>query len=84
MHIECTIERGGLQSGPDGSGLRLNRSVRLHLRPFRLPHDADFVLRVGDFDVLASPVDGETAVFAKFGDRNHTAILLRALWREGI
>ena len=87
VRIECTIESAGLRSEANGSyGLSLNRSVRFYFRPFRLPHEAEFVLRVmtvdrsegGDFDVLASPVDGETAIFAKFGGRNDTATLLRA------
>jgi hypothetical protein len=88
VRIECIIESAGLRSEPDGSsGVSLNRSVRFYLRPFRLPHEAEFVLRViavdgsegGDFDVLARPVDGETAVFAGFGGRNDTAALLRTL-----
>jgi hypothetical protein len=33
----------------------------------------------GEFDVLASSVNGDTAVFAKFGGRNDTATLLRTL-----
>jgi len=88
VRIECTIESGGLLSQPDGSsGLSLNRSVRLYLRPFRLPRESEFVLRLtatdgsegGEFDVLANPVDDETAIFAKFGGRNDTATLLRVL-----
>lgn len=88
VRIECAIESGGLVSGPGGSsGLNLNRNVQLYVRPFRLTHDQEFVLHFetidgsegGDFDVLASPVDRETAVLAKFGGRNDTATLLRAL-----
>jgi hypothetical protein len=49
-----------------------------YLQQFRLPRDADFVLGLstadqskgGEFDVLASPVDRDTSVFAKFGGRN--------------
>jgi hypothetical protein len=88
VRIECTIESAGLRAGSDGnSGLSLKRSVRFYVRPFRLANEAEFVLRLmtvdgsegGDFDVLANPVDGDTAVFAKFGGRNDTATVLRTL-----
>jgi hypothetical protein len=74
------LESEGLEGGLEGEkgGLRLYRQLRFYLHPFRLPHDVEFVLglsavdksRGGEFDVLASPVDQDTSVFAKFGGRN--------------
>jgi len=88
VRIECTIESAGLARPQDGRiALNINRSVRVYLRPFRLPHEQEFVLRVqtadgsegGEFDVIATPVDGETVVFKKFGGRNDTATVMRTL-----
>lgn len=88
IRIECTLESGGMQRAADGSeGLSLNRSVRFYFRPFRLPHEMEFVLRLtttdgsegGAFDVIASPSANDMVVLSKFGGRNDTATLLRAL-----
>jgi hypothetical protein len=80
LRIVCKLESEGLEGGLEGEkgGLRLYRQLRFYLHPFRLPHDVEFVLglsavdksRGGEFDVLASPVDQDTSVFAKFGGRN--------------
>jgi len=69
-------------------GLALGRKLRFYLWPFRLPHDADFTLRLvtrvgaigGSFSVLASPVEGdnETALIARFGGRDDVAQCLNA------
>jgi hypothetical protein len=78
--IVCKLESEGLEGGleTDKGSLRLYRQLSFYLRPFRLPHDAPFIVglstvdqsRGGEFDVLASPVDQETSVFARFGGRN--------------
>jgi hypothetical protein len=84
--VICKLESEGLEGGIDAeqAGLKLNCQIRFYLRPFRLPHDATFVMGLftedqskgGEFDVLASPVDRDTSVFAKFGGRNDTRTCL--------
>lgn len=76
----CKLESEGLEGGLEAEigGLRLYRQLRFYLRPFPLPHDAEFVMGLstvdqskgGEFDVLASPVDRDTSVFDKFYGRN--------------
>ncbi len=76
----CKLQSEGLEGGLEAEvgGLKLYRTLRVYLRPFRLPHDASFVMGLstadqskgGEFDVLASPVDHDTSAFAKFGGRN--------------
>ncbi|MBN8955495.1 MAG: hypothetical protein J0H17_02705 [Rhizobiales bacterium] len=80
FRIVCKLQSQGLNGGLEAEvgGLKLHRQLCFYLRPFRLPHDAEFVMGLstvnqltgGEFDVLASPVDHETSVFAKFGGRN--------------
>jgi hypothetical protein len=80
LRIVCKLGSEGLEGGlqAEVGGLRLHRQLRFYLRPFRLPHDAEFVMGLstvdqskgGEFDLLASPVDRDTSVFAKFGGRN--------------
>jgi hypothetical protein len=80
LRIVCKLESEGLEGGLEAEvgGLRLYRQLRFYLRPFRLPHDASFVMGLstvdrskgGEFDVRASPVDHDTSVFAGFGGRN--------------
>ncbi len=80
VRIVCKLQSEGLEGGLEAEvgGLKLYRTLRVYLRPFRLPHDASFVMGLstadqskgGEFDVLASPVDHDTSAFAKFGGRN--------------
>ncbi len=80
LRIVCKLESEGLIGGieDEANSLKLHRQLRFYLQPFRLPHDADFVMgfstvdqsKGGEFDVTASPVDADTSVFAKFGGRN--------------
>lgn len=58
-------------------GLSLSRKLRFYLWPFRLPHEAEFTMRLmtrdgasgGVFTVGAAPVEGDqdTAVIARYG-----------------
>jgi hypothetical protein len=80
--IVCTLQSAG-------DSVSINRRLRFYLTPFRLTHEAPFVLRLqstdnaegGAFDVLASPVavETDTAIFSKFGGRNDVATCLKAM-----
>jgi hypothetical protein len=83
------LESEGLEGSlEDESGhVRLYRQLRFYLHPFRLPHDAAFVMglstvdlsRGGEFDVVASAVDRDISVFTKFGGRNDIRTCLDVL-----
>jgi hypothetical protein len=89
VRIVCKLVSEGLVGDIESEtgGLNLYRQLRFYLRPFRLPHDADFVMGLstvdrskgGEFDVTASPVDSEASVFAKFGGRNDVRTCLDVL-----
>lgn len=79
IRIVCTLESEGLIGGLEAEKgeLQVFRRLRFFFEPFRLPHDAQFVMGLfttdrsegGEFDVLASPMDRDTSLFAKFGGR---------------
>ncbi len=89
LRVVCKIESEGLVGGIESEtgGLKLHRKLCFYLRPFKLPRDADFVVgfstvdqsKGGKFDVLASPVDYDTSVFAKFGGKNDVTSCLDAM-----
>lgn len=76
LSIAFKLTSEGLIGDPEeaGSGLRFDRKLSFSLRPFHLPHDADFVMglatldqsRADRFRVIASPVDRETSVIKRF------------------
>ena len=67
----------------------MNRRLRLYLAPFRLPHEAPFVMRLvtadqrinKKFDVLGAPLDSgsDTAVFARFGTMSDVGDIIDVL-----
>lgn len=89
VKIVCNLESEGLVGDIESAtgGLKLHRKLRFYLRPFRLPHEAGFVMGLstvdkskgGEFDVTASPVDSDMSVFAKFGGRNDVRTCLDVL-----
>jgi hypothetical protein len=84
LAIVCALEA---TATPDGESVSLDRKLRFHLRPFRLPHEADFVMRLatrdeaqgGEFDVIAAPAGDNGAVIAKYGGRNDVATCVATL-----
>jgi hypothetical protein len=86
LTIVCALEATGM---PDGETVSLDRKLRFYLRPFRLPHEARFVMRFatrdetqgGEFDVAAAPAEagGDTAIIAKYGGRNDVATCVATL-----
>jgi hypothetical protein len=86
LSIVCALE---VTAMPDGESVSLERKLSFHLQPFRLPHEADFVMRLatrdeaqgGEFDVVAAPIgsNDDTAVIAKYGGRNDVATCVATL-----
>lgn len=84
LKIECLLEAAAT---PDGEGVNMERQLRFHLHPFRLPHDADFILRFitrdgaqgGEFDVVAGPEGEGGALIARYRGRNDVATCVAAL-----
>jgi hypothetical protein len=86
LTIECALE---VTAMPDGESVSLDRKLRFYLQPFRLPHEAAFVMRFatrdgsqgGEFDIVADPTkeDDEGAVITKFGGRNDVATCIATL-----
>ncbi len=84
--IECALQATVMA---DGEAFSLDRNLRFYLRPFRLPHEADFVMRLatrdeaqgGEFDVVVAPVeaDDDAALIAKYGGRNDVATCVATL-----
>jgi hypothetical protein len=82
----CALEATVMPDGESGS---LDRKLRFYLRPFRLPHEAEFVMRLatrdeaqgGEFNVVAAPAEagGDTAIIAKYGGRNDVATCVATL-----
>ena len=80
LTIVCALE---VEIMPDGETASLDRKLRFHLRPFRLPHEADFIMRLvtrdesqgGEFDIVAEPREpgSEWSTIAKYGGRNDVA-----------
>lgn len=74
---------------PNGESVSIDRKLRFYLHPFRLPHEAAFVMRFatrdgslgGEFDIVAGPTeeDDEGAVITKFGGRNDVATCITTL-----
>jgi hypothetical protein len=84
LTIVCALEA---TATPDSESVSLDRKLRFHLRPFRLPHEADFVMRLatrdeaqgGEFDVVAAPAGDDGAMIAKYGGRNDVATCVATL-----
>ncbi|RQH08695.1 hypothetical protein [Bradyrhizobium sp. RP6] len=86
LSIECALE---VEIMPDGETASIDRKLRFHLRPFRLPHGADFVMRLvtrdesqgGEFDIVAEPREpgSEWSTIAKYGGRNDVATCVNTL-----
>jgi hypothetical protein len=86
LTIVCALES---TATPDGQSASLDRKLRFYLSPFRLPHEAEFVMRLatrdeaqgGEFDVVASPAEpgGDIAIIAKYGGRNDVASCVATL-----
>jgi hypothetical protein len=86
LRIVCTLEASLVN---DGETVILDRRLRFYLRPFRLLHEAEFIMRLspsdgtsgGEFDVIVGPVvgDNDTALIAKYGDRNDVANCVAAI-----
>lgn len=74
---------------PDGETASIDRKLRFHLRPFRLPHEADFIMRLvtrgesqgGEFDIVAEPREpgSEWSTIAKYAGRNDVATCVNTL-----
>jgi len=89
LRIVCKLESEGLEGSLEDEigGLRLHRELSFYLQPFQLQREAAFVMglstvdlsRGGEFDVIASPVDRDASVFAKFGGRNDVRMCLDVL-----
>ncbi|GEC17172.1 hypothetical protein [Nitrobacter winogradskyi] len=83
LSVVFKLTSEGLVSDPEaaGSGVRFDRKLSFFLRPFRLPHAAEFVMglatldqsRADRFHVLASPVDLETSIIKKFSGSTDVA-----------
>jgi hypothetical protein len=77
LTIVCALEATMM---PEGESISLDRRLRFYLRPFRLPHQAGFVMRLathyeelgGEFDIVAEPAESgdDTAVIDKYRGRN--------------
>jgi hypothetical protein len=86
LTIFCTL---GVTILPSHDSISLDRKLRFHLTPFRLPHEADFVMRLssqdgskgGEFDIVARPEEpgSNTSVIAQYGGRNDVATCITAL-----
>jgi hypothetical protein len=86
LRIVCSLAASLVNNG---EAVSLDRRLRFYLRPFRLPHEADFIMRFstsdgtqgGEFDVVAGPVenDSDTALIAKYGGRSDVASCVAAI-----
>jgi hypothetical protein len=86
LTIVCAL---GVSLMPDGQSVSLDRQLRFHLRPFRLPHEADFIMRLvsrdekhgGEFDIVAAPEKpgSDIAIIAEYGGRNDVATCVTTL-----
>ncbi|WP_041357514.1 hypothetical protein [Nitrobacter hamburgensis] len=86
LTIVCVLEMTML---PDGENVSLDRKLRFYLRPFRLQHEANFIMGFmtraeshgGEFDVLAAPSGDEDgmAIIAKYGGRNDVSACIATL-----
>jgi hypothetical protein len=85
LRITLTLEADAGDS--TSKGIALNRRLRFYLTPFRLPHEAPFVMRLilpdkrMTYEVLGAPLDAgsDTAVFARFGGMNDVASIIDLL-----
>lgn len=87
LRFSLTLEADADQSTTQG--VVLNRRLRLYLSPFRLPHEAPFVMHLitsdqrinKRFEVLGAPLDtgSDTAVFARFGAATDVASMINIL-----
>jgi len=86
LAVVCALE---VEIMPDGETASMNRKLWFDLRPFRLPHEADFIMRLvtrdesqgGEFDIVAAPREpgSEWSTIAKYGGRNDVATCVNTL-----